>query len=154
MKFLVASCDPREGKRLFVILWLMLAWTAPAAPVKLDTLGVCGCNYRNVTVLTFNTTHVFFAHDGGISCMKLKFLDPKLQERFDYDPVVAAYDEKQQAADDARYQESIVSNLVAQARQAALTARRAAASSEDSLADPISDNSLKGKPAPAMKGDK
>jgi len=154
MKLLFSSCEFREVKRLFVVLWLLLAWTAPAAPVKLDTLGVCGCVYRNVTVLTFNTTHVYFAHDGGITCVKLKHLEPKLQERFDYDPAAAAWAERQQADDDARYKESVVSNLVAQAQQAALAARKAAATAEDRLADPVSNNSLIGKPAPPIKGEK
>ena len=154
MKLLFSSRNLGEVKRLFVVIWLLLAWTAPAAPVKLDSLGICGCIYRNVTVLAFNATHVYFAHDGGITCVKLKYLEPKLQERFDYDPAAAAYAEKQQAADDALYQESVISNLVAQARQAALAARRAAATSEDSLADPVSNNSLIGKLAPAIQGEK
>ena len=89
-----------------------------------------------------------------MSNVKLKYLEPKLQERFDYDPVAAAEAEKQQAADEALYQASVASNLVAQARQAALATRRAAATSADSLADPVSDNSLIGKPAPEIKGEK
>ena len=48
----------------------------------------------------------------------------------------------------------MASNLVAQAQQAALAARRAAATSEDSLADPVSNNSLIGKLAPVIEGEK
>jgi cytochrome c biogenesis protein CcmG, thiol:disulfide interchange protein DsbE len=154
MKLLFSSSAHGEVKRLFVVLWLLLAWTAPAAPVKLNSLGACGYIYRHVTVLTFNTTHVYFAHDGGITCVKLKYLEPALQKRFDYDPEAATRAENQQAADDQLYQATVVSNLIAQARQAALAARRAAATSEDSLADPVSNQSLIGKLAPAIKGDK
>ena len=132
----------------------MLASTAPAALLKLDSLAACGGHFKNVTVLSFNRTHVCFTHEGGITSLKLKYLDPKLQERFDYDPLLAAEAEKQQADDDARYQECVVSKMVAQAKQAALAAKRAAATSEDNLADPVSNLSLLGKPAPAIKGEK
>ena len=44
--------------------------------------------------------------------------------------------------------------MVAQAQQATLAARRAAATSADSLADPVSNTSLIGKPAPAIDGGK
>jgi thiol-disulfide isomerase/thioredoxin len=100
------------------------------------------------------TTDVYFTHEGGMNNMKLRYLEPGLQERFHYDPEAATKAELQQAADDALYQQSIASNMVAQAQQAALAARRAATTSEDSLADPVSKNSLIGKPAPAIKGEK
>jgi cytochrome c biogenesis protein CcmG/thiol:disulfide interchange protein DsbE len=48
----------------------------------------------------------------------------------------------------------MISNMVAQAQQAALAARKVAATSEDSLADPVSKLSLLGKAAPAIKGEK
>jgi cytochrome c biogenesis protein CcmG, thiol:disulfide interchange protein DsbE len=154
MKLFFSSPDPRQIKSLFVVLWLWLAWTAPAAPVKMDSLGACARTYRNVTVLGFNTTDVYFTHESGMANVKLKYLESNLQKRFDYNPAAAAEAEKQQAADDALYKESVVSNLVAQAQQAALAARKAAATSEDSLADSVSSNSMIGKPAPAIKGTK
>ena len=154
MKSLFSSSDPREIKRLFVVIWLLLAWTAPAAQVKLDSLGACARIYRNVTVLGFNTTDLYFTHEDGMTNVKLKYLEPTLQKRFDYDPAAAAEAEKQQAASEALYQESVASNMVARAQQAALAARKAAATSEDSLADPVSKSSLIGKPAPAIEGGK
>jgi len=154
MKSLFSSSDARQIRGLLVAIWLVLAWTAPAAQVKLDSLVARDRSYTNVTVLSYNTTHVFFTYQGGSASVKLRDLEPNLQERFNYDPAVAAEAEKQQAADEARYRESIAANMVAQAQQAALAARRAAATSADSLADPVSDKSLIGKPAPAIEGGK
>jgi cytochrome c biogenesis protein CcmG, thiol:disulfide interchange protein DsbE len=154
MKSLFSSADPREVKRLFVACWLLLAWTAPAAQMKLDSLAVCGHTYCNVNVLSYSTTDVYFTHEGGLTCVKLRYLEPEVQKRFDYDPDAAAQAEKQQAADDLRYRESVISNMVAQAQHAALVAQRAAITSEDSLADPVSKSSLIGKRAPAIKGEK
>jgi cytochrome c biogenesis protein CcmG, thiol:disulfide interchange protein DsbE len=154
MKLLFVSCGPREVKSLFVVLCLLLAGTTPAAQLKFQKLEACGSVFRNVNVLSYNTTHVYFTHDGGITSLKLKYLAPKLHARFDYDPLLAAEAEKRQAEDDVRYQESVISNMVAQAKQAALAARRAAATSEDNLADSVSNLSLLGKPAPAIKGEK
>ena len=154
MKLLFASRDRQEVTRPFLVLWLLLPWTALAAQEKLDALDVSPRTYRNVTVLGFNNTDLYFTHKGGMSNVKLKYLEPKLQERFHFDPEAAAQAEKQQAADDALYRESVASNIVAKAQQAALAARKAAATSPESLADAVSTNSLIGKPAPAIKGDK
>ncbi len=142
------------GLRLLVGACLVLALAAPAAQLKLDSLKAGSRTYRHVTVLGYNTTDVYFTHEGGITSLRLKYLEPKLQKRFNYNPETAAEAEKQQAADDALYMESVASNLVAQAQQAALAAQKAAITSEDSLADPVSDKSLIGKPAPAIKGGK
>jgi thiol-disulfide isomerase/thioredoxin len=154
MKLMFLSSNPRELKRLFVVICLLLAWTAPAAQVKLDLLVARGRTYTNVTVLTYNTTHVFFAYQDGSAGVKLRDLEPELQKRFNYDPAAAAEAEKQQAADEARYQQSIAAKMEAQAQKAALAGRKAAATSADSLADPVSNNSLLGKRAPAIEGGK
>jgi cytochrome c biogenesis protein CcmG, thiol:disulfide interchange protein DsbE len=156
MKLLSSFSDPRVVKRLCLVIWLLLgwAWTAPAEQVKLDSLQVSGHTYRNVTILGFNTTDAYFTHEGGMANVKLRYLDPKLQKRFNYDPAAAAEAEKQQAAADARYSASVAENMVAQAQQAALAAQKAAAAAQDNLADPVSDRSLLGKPAPAIKGEK
>ncbi len=154
MKLLFSSSNPGEIKSLFMLAWLLLAGTAAAEQVRLDSLAVCGHTYKHVSILGFNTTDAFFTHDGGMTNVKLKYLEPRLQQRFYYDPFAAAEAERQQAADDARYNECVASNLVAKAQQAALAAQRAAATSPDSLADPVSSKSLIGKPAPAIQGDK
>ncbi len=88
-------------------------------------------------------------------------LDANLQKQFHYDAQAAAEAERQQAQEDSTYQLSVESDLVAQAQtaalaaqKAALAARKAAATSEDSLADPVSDQSLLGKAVPAIEADK
>ena len=139
---------------MFVVIWLLLVWAAPAAQMKLDSLMIRGRSYTNVTVLNYTTTHVFFTYQGGSASVKLRDLEPDLQERFNYDPAAAAEAEKQQAADELRYRESIAMNMAAQAQQASLVARRAVATSADSLADPVSDKSLIGKQAPSIEGGK
>jgi len=158
MKLLSSFSGPRVVKPLCLVIWLLLgwAWTAPAEQVKLDSLQVSGHTYRNVTILGFNTTDAYFTHEGGMANVKLRYLDPKLQKRFNYDPAAAAEAEKQQAAADARYSASVAENMVAQAQQAALAAQKqkAVVASQDSLTDPVSDQSLLGKPAPAIKGEK
>jgi len=156
MKLLLSVSDPREVKRLGLVICLLLGWTwtAPAEQVKLDSLQAGGRTYSNVTILGFNSTDAYFTHQGGIANVKLRYLDPKLQQRFNYDPAAAAEAEKQQAAADARYSASVAANIAAQAQQAALAARKAGAASQDILADPVSDQSLLGKRAPAIKGEK
>jgi cytochrome c biogenesis protein CcmG, thiol:disulfide interchange protein DsbE len=156
MKSFLSFSESRGVKRLCLIIWLLLGWTwaASAEQMKLDSLQVGGRTYRNVTVLGFNTTDVYFTHDGGMSNVKLRYLDPKLQKRFDYDPAAAAEAEKQQAAADAQYNTSVAANMAAQAQQVALSAQKATAATQDSLADPVSSHSLLGKPAPAIKGEK
>jgi cytochrome c biogenesis protein CcmG/thiol:disulfide interchange protein DsbE len=152
MKLLFWSVTPRLCARPLAIISLTLAWTASAAQMKIDSLATCSRTYRNVTVVDYNTTDVYFTHAGGMSNLKLKYLGPEVQQRFHYDPRAAEEVERQQMAEDALYNESITSNAVARAQQAALAARKAAATSEDSLADPVSARSLIGKAAPAIKG--
>jgi cytochrome c biogenesis protein CcmG, thiol:disulfide interchange protein DsbE len=156
MTSLLSFAVSREVKRLCLVIWLLLgwAWAAPAEQMKLDSLRVGGRTYTNVTVLGFNTTDLYFTHEGGMANAKLRYLDPKLQKRFGYDPAAAAEAEKQQAAADAQYNTSVAANMVAQAQQVASSAQKAAVTTQDSLADPVSSLSLLGKPAPAIKGEK
>jgi thiol-disulfide isomerase/thioredoxin len=140
--------------RVLLAALLLLAGAAPAAQIKLDSLKAGSRVYKNVTVLGINTTDVYFTHDGGITSVRLKFLEPELQKKFNYDPQAAAEAERQQTEDDARYNEAMTSNIIAHAQQAARAAAKAALTSQESLADPVSDKSLIGKPAPAMKGAK
>jgi len=151
---LSSSYISRGGKCLVAVAWLASAGVVAAAPIKLASLVSCECTYSNVTVLTFNSSHVCFSHKGGVSSLKLKYLDAKAQALFGYDAALAAEAEKQAAAADALYMQGIVSNLVAQAERMALAAQRQAITSEDNLADPVSKISLIGKPAPKIKGDK
>ncbi len=134
------------------LLWL--ACSLPAAPLRLDFLKVGSRVYSNVTVVGANTTDLYFTHNQGIANVKLKYVDESLRARFHYDPKAAAEAERQQDAQDSAYQSNLVSIMVAQAQKAAVAAKKAATTSENSLADPISDKSLLGKPAPELQAEK
>jgi thiol-disulfide isomerase/thioredoxin len=133
---------------------LLAASGLPGAAFKLDSLTVGSRTYSNVVVLGANATDLYFSSDEGLGNAKLKYLDTNLQQRLRYDPKAAAETEKQQAEDDLLYQTALVSKAAGQAEKAALAAKRAAATSEESLADPISDRSLLGQRAPDLKVDK
>ena len=142
------------GIWIFLGIWLLKFEAFAAAPLKLDYLKVGTRTYSNVTVIGANATDLYFTHAHGISNIKLKYLDPSLQRRFNYDPALAAELEKQQEKDDTLYYQSLASNLVARAQKAATAAKKAAATSDFSLADPISEKSLLGKPAPPIEVEK
>jgi thiol-disulfide isomerase/thioredoxin len=129
---------------------LMWESALSGATVKLDVLKVGSQVYSNVTVFGANATDLYFRHDKGVNNVKLKYVDAELQKQFNYDPKAAAEAERQQAEEDARFQGSLASNLVAQAQKIA----RAAGSADESLADPVSGLSLLGKPGPLLRVDK
>ena len=138
-------------------LWsnlLLFAFCAPAVPLKFDSLKIGQKVYSNVTVIGANPTDLYFTHAQGISNVKLKYLDTRLQQRFNFDPKAAAEFERQQEKDDSAFYNSIASNIVARAEKAALAAKKVASTSENSIADAISDKSLLGKPAPALDVEK
>jgi thiol-disulfide isomerase/thioredoxin len=135
------------------LLWLMVG-PAAAASLTLDTLRVGSRVYSNVTVLGANATDLYFMHANGIANAKLKYLSPDLQTQFKFDPKAAAEAEVQQAKDEALYENSLASNIVARVEKANHASRKAASTSDDSLADPISDKSLLGKAAPPLHVEK
>jgi thiol-disulfide isomerase/thioredoxin len=138
--------------RFAFVFWLLLpAFCSVAAGLRLGSLTVGSTTYSNVTVLGANTTDIYFKHDHGIANVKLRYLGPELQKKFDYDPKAAAEAEKKQSEDDALYQNELASRVAAEAaKKVAQPGNKAVVSSEDSLADPISDRSLLGKVAPPL----
>jgi thiol-disulfide isomerase/thioredoxin len=110
--------------------------------------------YSNVTVVGANTTDLYFTHSQGIANVKLKYVDESLRSRFNYDSKAAEEAEKQQTQDDLAYQGTLAAKVVERVQKAALAAKKAASTSESSLADPISDSSLLGKAIPALEVDK
>jgi len=132
-----------------------LAFSATAAaPLKFDSLKVGSKVYSNVTIVGANTTDLYFTHSKGITNVKLKYVDENLRQRFHYDPKAASEAEKQQTLDDSIYVSKLASNVVAQAQKIALAKQKASRTSEQSLADPISEQSLLGKPGPAIEVEK
>jgi cytochrome c biogenesis protein CcmG, thiol:disulfide interchange protein DsbE len=134
-----------------LVLCVLLTVSLPGAEIRLEFMSVGAKTYTNVTVIGANATDLYFTHRDGIANVKLKYLNSDLQKRFHYDQKTAAEAEKQQAKDDLLFQETARSNMVAQAEAAARVARRAAATSEDSLADAWSERSLIGKPSPVLE---
>ena len=120
-----------------------------AATLKIPSLTVGSVTYSNVTVLGANATDLYFTHDHGIGNVKLKYLSPSLQKQFHYDPRVAADEEKKQAEADAVYHSLMASNIAAQVQRERARAETNGFSA--ALADPISDKSLLGKPAPRLE---
>jgi len=137
---------------LIVLCSVMLAWPLNAAQVKLDSLVVGSRVYSNVTVLGANATDLYFKHSQGIANVKLKYLSPELQKRFEYNPEAAAEAEQKQSQDDTLYNDSLASSFAAPGEQGGTTNK--ARTSEVSVSDPISDRSLLGKAAPALEVDK
>jgi cytochrome c biogenesis protein CcmG, thiol:disulfide interchange protein DsbE len=131
---------------------LLVAFSLAAAPMKMDTLTVGSETYTNVTFLGANATDVYFTHSHGITNVKLKYLPPDLQAKFNYDPKAAAAAEQKQLEADARYHTNLAAGITAKA----VADARAAQPPQplENLADPISDKSLLGKKAPAMEVEK
>jgi cytochrome c biogenesis protein CcmG, thiol:disulfide interchange protein DsbE len=133
---------------------LLLSGGVAAAVVKLDSLRVGSRTYRGVTVLGATATDLFFTHAEGVANVKLRLLSPELQKRFHYDPDEAAETEKKQEEDALAYHDTLGSNIMAQVVRAAEASAKAAITSEESLADPISKVSPLGKPAPELEAEK
>src|ERR1043165_2780457 len=140
----------------FVALICLVALSVSAAPKTIERLKVGSQIYTNVTVVSFTATDLYFHYGQGVKNVKFRNLEPEIQKLFDYDPIAAARAERQQAVDDARFQSSVVSGIAAQARQgqgpAGVNEKRR--SSEDNVADPISDNSPLHKPGPKLEIEK
>ena len=131
---------------------LLIVCSLAAAPAKMDSLTVGTDTYSNVVFLGANATDVYFTHSQGIANVKLKYLSPDLQAKFNYDPKAAAAAEKKQIEADASYHTNLAARIAAQA----IAEARAAKPAEpmENLADPISDKSLLGKRAPALEAEK
>lgn len=134
--------------RCLFALCLITGFSLAGAPLKLDVLKIGSRVYSNVVVVGSNSTDLYFKHSQGMSNVKLRQLDPKLQKRFDFDPKVAEEAEKQQELDDLNYHYNLGSNMVARAAEAAIAAKKAANTSELNIADAFAENSQIGKPAP------
>jgi thioredoxin family protein len=139
--------------RLFICLgWFASAVSLSAASMSLESMTVGSTTYSNVTVFGANTTDVFFNSDQGVSNVKLKFLSPELQRKFNYNSNAADKIEKQQIDDDKRYQQHLAELMTAkaQAMRDEREAQTKAAFSQAGLGDAISGESPLGQTAPAL----
>jgi thiol-disulfide isomerase/thioredoxin len=119
-------------------------------PLKLSSLKVGSITYTNVTVLGANATDLYFSHSLGFANVKLKYVDTNLQARFQYDPKAAEQAEKAQTENDTLYQSKIAKFSTPQPGKPAPEKSKPSIGSETGLADPISEKSLLGKPAPSL----
>jgi thiol-disulfide isomerase/thioredoxin len=138
--------------RLLLLGCLTLVSTASAASLKLDSLTIGPTTYSNVTVLGANTTDLYFTHAQGIANVKLKYLKPELQKKFNYDPKAAAEAEKRQSESDLQYQTTQATTFFGHSKGSE-AAEKPPLTSEESLADPVSEKSLLGRPAPALEAE-
>lgn len=130
------------------------ACTLVAAPAKFDSLKVGSRTFRNVTVIGYNATDLYFTHTKGISNVKLRLLPEDLQKRFEYDPTESAEIERELMNDDKAYYEMLRNELTAQAQKRIRKAQEDASSLETDLANPISERSLIGRTAPKLEVEK
>ncbi|HTL56754.1 MAG TPA: TlpA disulfide reductase family protein [Candidatus Limnocylindrales bacterium] len=139
--------------RFVLVAFVALISSAAAAALKLDSLSVGPVTYTNVTILGANTTDLYFTHALGIANVKLKYLTPEMQKRFNYDPKAAAEAEKKQNESDMLYQATEASAFYSHGQKVADAVDKPRTSSEDNLADPISERSLLGRHAPEFEAD-
>jgi peroxiredoxin len=152
----------RRGRPAFA--WLLALALIPtllltaAEPVKLTSIKVGSKTYRRITILGVSETDLYFRHSSGISNVKLRNLSPELQKQFDYDPKAAEQAERRQMQEDSAYFETVAVDVASRAQKAAAAAKaeadlaaKRAASTDASLADPISDQSLLNQPAPKLE---
>jgi cytochrome c biogenesis protein CcmG, thiol:disulfide interchange protein DsbE len=135
-----------------VVLLLFVNSAAFAAQaIKFTSLKAGSRTYFDVVVLGASDTDLYFKHSKGIANVRFKLLDSGVQNMFDYDPKAAEEAERRQEQEDAAYHETVALELTDRAQRAIKAAKDAAASSEDSLADPITSKSLLGQPAPKLE---
>jgi cytochrome c biogenesis protein CcmG, thiol:disulfide interchange protein DsbE len=140
-------------KRILLLLWMLICSAAAAEQLKLDTLKAGATVYKDVTVLGANTTDLYFRHANGFANVKLKYLSPALQKRFDYNPKAAEEAEKRQNEAEILYQTSLRASAVPAAKSAVAKAT-GWLGTETGLSDPISDKSPLGKTAPELSVEK
>jgi len=139
---------------LISICLCLLAVSLQAAPsIKFDYLQVGSQVFSNVTVVGMNATDVYFTHDKGMSNAKLKYLDPEVQKRLDFDPKASSAAEKEHMQEDSKFQSNVATKVATPTPKPA-DAEKVPVSSEDNFADSISDVSLLGKAAPKFEIDK
>jgi len=132
----------------FLALWEISA--AGGEAIKLDVLKAGSRTYHNIMVLGASETDLYFKHSGGIANVKLKYLEPETQKQFNFDAKAAAEAERRQLQEDSAYHDTVASELSTRAQDAIKAARDSAASSENSLADPATNQSLINQPAPKL----
>jgi hypothetical protein len=117
------------------------------AEVKLDYMTVGSVTYSNVTVFGANDTDLFFTSDHGVSNVKLRYLSPDLQKKFNYNPTNSDQAEQEQIQNDKLFHQDVATRLAAaRAGHQADETNGQARYSDAGLGDPVSADSPLGKP--------
>jgi hypothetical protein len=143
---------PMMYRLLIGLVWLGTAFLLRAESVALDVLTVGSTTYSNVTVFGANSTDLFFTSDQGVSNVKLKYLSPELQQKFNYNPKTGEESEQQQIDESKRYQENLAASIAAKVKAAReqQEAQIQATYSHAGLGDSVSEESPIGRTAPEM----
>jgi hypothetical protein len=81
-----------------LILGLLIITLTASADEKLSVLKAGGETYSNVTVIKISATDIYFTSDQGLANVKLRNLDPVLQQHFHYNQAAAAAAGQKQTA--------------------------------------------------------
>lgn len=122
-----------------------------AADTVLPELQVGQRIFKNIAILGVDATDLYFKYEGGIRNVKLRDLQPDLQKMFGYDPARAAEIEQRRLAEDRQFAETVTRILQTEAMA---RTRGPETLGEDSLADPIAENTPLNKPMPELTVDK
>lgn len=137
-----------------LLLLSALLATASGQQTRLPELQAGSRTYRNVTILGFNETDLYFTHSGGINNVRLRLLSPELQRRFEFDPRAAEASERQQAEDHARFTRQVGQAIADENERRRIAARRAELIHAASLADPLAETSAIGRKLPEWKAER
>jgi len=137
---------------LFCAVWVMATFSFRVGATNLDHLTVGSTTYSNVTVFGASKTDLFFTSDQGVSNVKLKYLDPELQKRFNYNSNAAEKVEEQRVASDKAFQAGLAASLAARVKAVAQEReiQTRAAYSQAGLGDAVSEKSPLGHLAPPL----
>jgi len=132
--------------------WMITMFSFRAGAANLDHLTVGSTTYSNVTFFGANKTDLFFSSDHGMSNVKLKYLSPELQKKFNYNSNAAEKVEEQRLASDKAYQANLAASLAARVKAEAdeRETQTKAAYSQAGFGDAVSDNSPLGQKAPDL----
>lgn len=139
--------------RFCVWLTFLLALSARGESFQLETLKVGSTTYSNVLIIGANATDLYFKHSQGLANVKLKYVSPALQKRFEYNPKAAEEVEKRRATDDLLYEKALARAQTSPAGNARATPN-GSLGADTGLSDPISEKSLLGKASPKLEVDK
>jgi thiol-disulfide isomerase/thioredoxin len=143
--------------------WLACVPWLAAEDIKLPVLRDGGTVYTNVVVTTVTPTEIYFRHNGGMGNLKLRYLEPDLQKRFNYNPETAESTPAPTARAAATIPEAqpvyqppwFHAQPAASVPDASPTdAANTAASAANPFGDPVSDTSPVNKPAPDITVEK